>query len=155
MPKWLPGTKSVDMNRQVLITRIYSQIALLSAGKPLLAFDNFFHPDGTMYANDVLFAKGATEARAKQEPYITAATEVMGRIEDLYIDNTHHFCRFRNRTKFTRASGEVVQIDGLVLQHWQDNLIIEERYYDGELLASKLQKITSTALNHETSCPDA
>ena len=107
------------------------QIALLRAGEPLQAFDAFYAPHVVMYSNDVLFASTAAEARAKQVPFITAATSISGRIVDVTLDEKSNICVFRNLTTFTDATGAEHQIDGLCRQHWQDGLIVEERYYDG------------------------
>lgn len=108
-----------------------AQIELLRAGKPLEAFDTYFHSDGVMYSNDTLFAIGASEGHAKQAPFIEAATTINGRIEDVRIDSDLNLCTFRNLSSFTSSDGTSHQIDGLCWQRWKDNAIAQERYYDG------------------------
>lgn len=100
----------------------------------MAAFDRFFGSDGTMFANDEVFARGAKQGRHKQEPYILSAKSINGLIVDLCISDTHEVCVFRNRTSFVTFENQVHQIDGLCWQSWRDGQISEERYYDGDLM---------------------
>ena len=59
--------------------RVLEQIELLNAGDPLGALDEYLADDCVMYDNDEVFAFGKPEARAKQEPFISAAREIEGR----------------------------------------------------------------------------
>ncbi len=116
-----------------------AQVRLLNAGKPLEAFDAFFDEGVLMYANGALFASGASEGRAKQEPYIATATSIAGRITDLAVVEELGVCVFRNRSTFVDADGATHAIDGLAWQRWAGGRVVEERYFDGapmsELLA--------------------
>lgn len=114
------------------------QVDILREGKPLEAFDRFFSPDGVMYANDEVFAKGAKEARRKQEPFIAAAKSISGSIVDVIIMDDHEVCIFKNQTSFITSDDVEHKIDGLCWQKWRDGQIIEERYYDGDLMQSLL-----------------
>lgn len=111
-----------------------AQIDLLNAGKPLAAIDAFFGQEIVMYANDELFATGKVESRAKQEPYISAAKSISGRIADVTILAERNICVFRNLSTFSNSDGATHAIDGLCWQLWADNFVIEERYYDGVLM---------------------
>ncbi|KZL16624.1 hypothetical protein [Pseudovibrio sp. Ad26] len=115
------------------------QIELLRDGKPLEAFDAFFASSVQMYANDVLFADGAAEGRAKQEPFISAAQSIIGKIEDVVIDETRGLCAFRNLSQFVDGAGVAQQIDGLCWQRWDAGKVVEERYYDGEVMNALLK----------------
>ena len=117
---------------------LHDEIALLNKGRPLEAFDRHFADDGVMYDNDEMFGRDKAEARAKQEPFIAAAASIRGRIADARIDEQAEMSVFRNRSSFVTASGETVQIDGLVVQRWVRGQIVEERYYRGELMEEKL-----------------
>jgi len=119
-------------------TRVLAQVQLLDSGKPLEAFDACFSPNGVMFANDVLFATGAEEGRSKQEPYISAATSIQGRITDLKIHVASEVCVFRNKSSFGTGDGATHQIDGLCWQKWINGRIVEERYYDGTLMAKMI-----------------
>ncbi|MGJ8527860.1 hypothetical protein [Maritalea sp.] len=119
---------------------VNAQIKLLNAGEPLEALDQFFASDGVMYANDQLFAKDGPEARSKQERYILAAKSIDGAIEDLAIDEGKEICVFRNLTSFVSGDGERHTINGLCWQQWADGKIVEERYFDGETMASMIAK---------------
>lgn len=70
------------MESKGFVNAVDAQIELLRDGKPLEAFDRFFDSSVKMFANDVLFANGAVAGRAKQEPFISAAQSIMGKIED-------------------------------------------------------------------------
>lgn len=120
------------MAKLTFVQSVNSQIALLVAGKPLEAFDQFFAPLGVMYANDELFAKNAAEARKKQEAYILAAKSILGAIECLIIMEQQEICAFRNKTSFVTGDGSRHNINGLCWQKWQNGKIIEERYFEGE-----------------------
>ncbi len=117
---------------------VMAQVALLRAGQPLEAFDAFFDPAVLMYSNDVLFASNAIEGRAKQAPYIAAATSIVGRITDVIVLEETNICAFRNRSTFTDAEGKAHQIDGLSWQRWNAWRVVEERYYDGEKMQQLL-----------------
>ena len=119
---------------------VNAQVTLLNDGKPLEAFDEFFAPDGLMYANDEIFATGAEEGHRKQEPYMLAANSINGLIEGLIIAEPEKICAFRNRTSFVSSDGATHQIDGLCWQKWCDGKIVEERYYDGEKMQSVIEK---------------
>lgn len=108
------------------------QIELLSEGKPLEAFDRYFDVSGAMFANGETFASSAQEGRRKQEPYINAAVSIDGKITDLKILPTKQLCVFRNQSSFVTKDGQTHQIDGLCWQHWQDDKIVQEQYFDGE-----------------------
>ena len=110
------------------------QIELLRAGKPLEAIDQYFAKDGVMYANGELFADGAKAARKKQEPFISSAREIVGKIVHVKIDETAEICVFRNRSSFTDSGGNVHQIDGLCWQKWLDGMIAEEQYFQGDMM---------------------
>lgn len=114
--------------------RVKAQIALLVKGRPLDAFDQYFSPSVMMYANNKLFASGAAEGRRKQEPFINAAVSITGRICDLKILKTQMLCVFRNHSSFVTTDGIKHQIDGLVWQKWDAEHIVEERYFDGEMM---------------------
>ncbi len=113
---------------------VEAQIALLIGGKPLDAFDAYFGRSVQMFANDVLFAAGAEEGRRKQEPFIAAAVAIDGAVTDVKVVEAENLCVFRNRSRFTTADGAERQIDGLCWQRWHDGRVIEERYYDGDLM---------------------
>jgi hypothetical protein len=124
-------TRFPDMR---LSEAIANQIDLLAQGQPLAAFDAWFSPSGKMYANDRLFAADGAEARRKQEPFISAAREIRGKITDLNVDAANGLCVFRNQTRFSGADGVAHQIDGLCWQRWEGGQITEERYFDGALM---------------------
>ncbi len=124
-------TRLPDMQLREAIAH---QIDLLAQGRPLVAFDAWFSPAGKMYANDRLFAADGAEARRKQEPFISAAREIRGKITDLKVDAAKGLCVFRNQTRFSGADGAEHQIDGLCWQRWEGGQIAEERYYDGALM---------------------
>lgn len=113
---------------------VLKQIELLNAGMPLKAFDAYFSLDGVMFANDVVFASCANEARKKQEPFISAAASISGLITDLKTHPLSETCVFRNKTSFSTHDGQTHQIDGLCWQQWSQDKIIEERYYDGDAM---------------------
>jgi hypothetical protein len=115
---------------------VHSQIALLVAGKPLEAFDQFFASDGMMFANGELFAGSAAEGRKKQEPYILAAKSILGVVDDLIIMEDQEICAFRNKTSFITNDDMQHRIDGLCWQRWRNGRIVEERYFDGEHMQS-------------------
>ena len=113
---------------------VLKQIEFLNAGQPLEAFDAYFSHDGVMFANDVVFASSADEARKKQEPFISAADSISGLITDLKTHLHSETCVFRNKTSFTSHDGQTHQIDGLCWQQWAQGKIAEERYYDGDAM---------------------
>ncbi len=117
---------------------INAQIALLRAGKPLEAFDTFFDANGVMYANDVVFATGAAQARQKQVPFFSSAVSIEGAITDLVISESLGQCAFRNKTTFVTKDSRAHQIDGLCWQLWQQGKVIEERYYDGDAMRARI-----------------
>ena len=119
---------------------VNNQIALLNAGKPLEAFDLYFDDDGMMFDNDLLFAKGKAACRAKQEPFISQATHIVGNITQCSMNVEASTCTLRNQSTFVNASGDRCQIDGLHLQRWAEGKIVEERYYRDELLAQKIEE---------------
>ena len=84
--------------------RVRDQVALLVAGRPLEALDQFFADDCVMYDSDQLFARGKAECRAKQEPFIHAAREIEGRISHCSLDEASESCAFRNRTTFVTSA---------------------------------------------------
>lgn len=113
---------------------IASQIYLLAQGRPPGAFDVWFSPAGKIYANDRLFAAGGAEARCKQEPFISAARGIRGKITDLKVDTANGLCVAQNQTRFSGASGVEHQTDGLCWQRWEYGQITVERYCDGVLM---------------------
>ncbi|MFD2203978.1 hypothetical protein [Kiloniella antarctica] len=118
------------------------QVELLEAGYILQALDLYFNEQGKMYENDNLFGKNRAECRSKQEPYINAAKEILGKITDLKIVNTAQICIFRNKSRFIDQQNNLIQIDGVHWQKWKNGKIIEERYYH----AHKLDEILSQGL---------
>lgn len=121
------------MNNEFEIS-VRSQIALLNAGKPLEVFDAYFSADGVMFSNSVMFAKGAPEAREKQEPFISAAASISGLITDLKTHAPTQTCVFRNKSSFRTHDEQVHRIDGLCWQQWKQGRIVVERYYDGDAI---------------------
>ncbi len=117
---------------------VRDQIALLDAGKPLEAFDRYFAPHGVMFDNDDVFARGKAECRAKQEPFIAAASSISGNIGRCSIDAGLGVCVFRNQSTFVGRDGEPVPIDGLHWQRWSQAQIVEERYYRGEMMIRRI-----------------
>ncbi len=124
---------------------VTAQVELLEVGKPLEAFDAFYDEIVLMYANDVLFASGAAEGRAKQEPFIAAAESISGRITDIKVVDKQGIFVFRNLSTFTDSEGTDHQIDGLSWQKWEGGLVVEERYYDN---AHMVQLIAEGILNN-------
>lgn len=119
---------------------VAAQIQLLNQGKPLEAFDTFFDKDVMMYSNGTLFASGAAEGRARQEPFITAATNIDGQILDLTVNIEQDLCVFRNHSTFIDSTGKPHQINGLSWQRWKNGFVIEERYFDGQQMQSLLDQ---------------
>ena len=99
-----------------LMEAVTAQVELLEAGKPLEASGAFHDEIVLMYANDVLFASGAAEGRAKQEPFIASAKSISGRITDIKVVDKQGICAFRNLSTFTDSEGTDHQIDGLSRQ---------------------------------------
>lgn len=114
------------------------QVSLLEAGAPLDAFDRYFADDGVMLDNDVVFGSGKAECRAKQEPFISAAKAIDGRIVRCTVDDALQICVFHNQSTFVTKDDERVQIDGLHWQRWAGGKIVEERYYRGELMRKRI-----------------
>ena len=127
------------MESKDFVGTVEAQVELLRDGKPLEAFDVFFASSVQMYANDVLFADGAAEGRAKQEPFISAAQSIIGKIEDVVIDEARGLCAFRNLSQFVDGAGDLQQIDGLCWQRWDGDQVVEERYYDGKMMSALLK----------------
>lgn len=119
---------------------VQSQIEFLNAGKPLEAFDAYFSAEGVMFANDVVFARGAREAREKQEPFVSAAASISGLITDLRTHVPTQTCVFRNKTIFRTHDRQEHQINGLCWQLWKQGHIVEERYYDGDAMLKMISK---------------
>ena len=119
---------------------VQHQIRLLTSGDPLAALGAHFANDGKMYANNILFASGFKEAHAKQEPFVTAAHEIIGNITDLALDLRAQLCVFRNKTRFATDDDVWHQIDGLCWQQWRNGKIAIERYYDGDLMQMHLNQ---------------
>lgn len=117
---------------------VIGQIALLNEGKPLEAFEQYFAPDGVMYANGKIFARDASEGRRKQEPYINSATSISGSIVDLIMSEEKEICAFRNRSTFVAPDGKKHQIDGVCWQRWFAGKVVEERYFDGDEMQKML-----------------
>lgn len=122
------------MNAKSFAQAVHGQIELLRSGKPLDSIDQYFAEDGVMYANGELFAEGAAAARKKQEPFISSAREIVGKIVDVKLNETAEICVFRNRSSFKDADGKVHQIDGLCWQKWTDGKIAEEQYFQGDMM---------------------
>lgn len=120
------------MQTDAFKANVRHQIQMLQDGMPMEAFDRFFASDGIMYANDKVFARGAKEARHKQEPFISTAKSISGLIEDVAISERLQVCVFRNRSTFTTSDDMVHQIDGLCWQQWHEGLVAQERYYEGD-----------------------
>jgi hypothetical protein len=118
------------------------QIALLNDGKPLEAFDKYFAAEGVMFANGEIFATNAAEGRSKQEPFITSATSICGKIVDLIVLEEKGVCVFRNRSSFVDSGGKKHQIDGVCWQRWLEGKIVEERYFYG----GEMQKMLSMGI---------
>lgn len=119
---------------------VNSHAALLIDGKPLEALDQYFAPDGVMYANGKLFASSAAEAHQKQQTYILAAKSIQGAIDNLIIVEELEICAFRNLTAFTSNDGAQHKINGLCWQKWRNNQIVEERYFDGEQMQALIDR---------------
>ena len=127
------------MNHTHFATQVEKEVSLLAHGKPLEALEYCFAADGKMYANDLLFAQGLDEARKKQEGYILAASEIAGKITDLFVDEATQLCVFRNRTSFV-TDGQTHQINGLVWQQWKEGKVAVERYYDGDMMHNLIER---------------
>jgi hypothetical protein len=117
---------------------VRDQLALLEQGKPLEAFDRYFDHEGVMFDNDEVFGRGKVECRAKQEPFISSATRIIGKITQRSIDHDLCVCAFRNQSTFVDGSGAQHQIDGVHWQRWSGGTIAEERYYRDELMQQKI-----------------
>lgn len=119
-------------------TRVFDQIRLLNAGDPLGALKAYYATNCRLYDNDQLFAQGKVQAREKQEPFIKAAAQIEGRIEDLALSESRQLSVFRNCSSFTTMEGKKIQINGVHLQRWSEGSIVEEHYYRDTLLEKKL-----------------
>ncbi len=117
---------------------VRDQVALLEEGKPLEAFDCYFDDEGMMFDNDEPFGAGKAECRAKQEPFISRATHIIGNITRCSLDVERAICVFRNQSAFVDDTGGQHQIDGVHWQRWSAGKIVEERYYRGDLMAQKI-----------------
>lgn len=124
---------------QTFENRVEQEINLLNNGKPLEAFNECYSDNVLMYDNDSLFAQNKTEGFSKQEPFISAALEIHGKITDLIVDAINQTVVFRNRTSFIAQDNNRVQIDGLCRQVWKDGWVVEERYYSGESLPEQIR----------------
>lgn len=113
---------------------IQKQVQLLNAGQVLEALDLYFADYGVMHSNGDLFGTGLKECRAKQEPFIAAASNIKGEISDLVIDEKSEFCVFRNTTSFDDADGHRQHINGLHIQMWAGGKIATEWFFSGDLM---------------------
>lgn len=123
-----------------MLDPIHAQIALLREGRPLEAFDTYFDESGVMYANDVVFAIGAAQGRQKQLPFFTSAVSIKGVITDVVVSENKGQCAFRNKTVFVTKDDRSHQIDGLCWQSWGHGKIVEERYYDGDSMWTRIRE---------------
>ena len=116
---------------------VRDQMALLMQGEPLEAFDTYFDDDGVMYDNDELFGTGKVECRAKQAVFIEKAQDIIGNVTHCSVDLEQNVCVFRNQNTFVTDEGEAGQTDGIHWQRWHNGKIVEERYYQGDMMAQR------------------
>jgi hypothetical protein len=121
--------------------RANAQIDMLNKGKPLEAIDEFFSENLIMYDNDNVFANGKAESRSKQEPYISSAKSINGKITDVLINESKKTLTFRNHSVFVNNKDQEIVIDGLCCQSWEGDYVIEERYYSGQLMLEKIEEL--------------
>lgn len=120
-------------------TLVKKQVAMLISGKVLEALDEFYSEDCKMYHNDILFSCSKKESREKQKPFILPCTSITGNISK-YIVREDDISVLHNETSFTHPEYGDKTINGIHVQHWKDDLIVKEYYYQNEMLDMKLSE---------------
>ena len=119
---------------------VQAQVELLELGCPIEALDLFCHDRVQMFDNDEVFATSKADGRARQVPFIAIAKNIQTKISDLKVDVDTRTSVFRNRTSFQTPKGETKRLEGIHWQRWENNLIVEERYFRGELMEQKVRE---------------
>lgn len=111
-----------------LLEKIHDLNALVLQGKALEAFDKYYHPEVVMQENEQAPTVGKSNNRAREEAFFAAITEFRDAkplkvsvgdhvtMVEWYYDYTH---RDWGKRTYTQVS----------VQRWQDDLIIEEKFY--------------------------
>lgn len=119
---------------------VLGQVELLRAGKPLEAFETYYDDGVVMFDSDKLFAKDKKTARDIQAGFMNSAQSIHGEVSRYAIFPDAAISVLHNTTRFVDSSGHENQINGIHWQSWRCGLIVEERYFRGELVQQLTEK---------------
>ncbi|SMY06695.1 hypothetical protein [Flavimaricola marinus] len=118
---------------------VISQIDLLSEGKALEAFDQFFSDNVTLYDNGTLIASNAHDGRALQAKTLRSASDIKGSIPDLTIADDTEICVFRDHSSYAGKGKDRHQTNRLVWQKWRDGKVIQQQTFDGTKMETLIE----------------
>ncbi|MEZ5339668.1 MAG: hypothetical protein R3F46_15570 [bacterium] len=106
----------------------------LSGGRTLNCC-GLMHHDAEQYENDELFARGRSEALARQRSFRAGITEFSASLLDSRIEGERALLHVQYA--WTTADGTRHSQPGIHLQHWEGRMIRREDFWVGEQYAAR------------------
>jgi ketosteroid isomerase-like protein len=104
--------------------------ALIVQGRPMEAFEKFYHDDVVMQENDAEPMRGKDANRKREEDFFAAVTEFR-REEVLDVAVGDNVTMVRWALDFTHKDWGVRKYTQVSVQHWADGKIIREQFFYG------------------------
>ncbi|HEX7015784.1 MAG TPA: nuclear transport factor 2 family protein [Cyclobacteriaceae bacterium] len=104
--------------------------ALIVQGRPMEAFEKFYHDDVVMQENDAKPVRGKDANRKREEEFFAAVTEFR-REEVLDVAVGENVTMVRWAMDFTHKDWGERKYTQVSVQHWADGKIVREQFFYG------------------------
>jgi len=103
---------------------------LVLSGKPLEAFEKFYHPEVSMQENENLPTKGKETNRTREVEFFSRITEFRN-AEVIGVATGEGISTVIWKYDYTHKEWGVRNYTQVSVQHWKDGLIINEQFFYG------------------------
>ena len=103
---------------------------MIEEGKLMDAFEKFYHEDVVMIEATGEVCEGKEANREREEKFLSGVKEFHGmEVSGITSNEEEGITMVESLMDLTMQDGTRMKMEEVAVQHWEDNLIIRERFY--------------------------
>ena len=144
---WFPNKNGIfaDKTAKMNISKLVQELDnLIVKGDIMGAFDAFFHPDVTTHYSPTDKTVSKTEKKSRLQVFLNQVASAQSTV--LHNSSASGLVSFSEFTfRFTHKDGNTTVWNEVIRRLWQDNLVIDEKYYLAEPTETPIKEVTKRA----------
>ena len=115
-------------------------------GKPLEAFEKYYHNDVVMIASTGEIREGKEKNREYRKQFFASISEIHdGGVEGITVDEKNGITMVESWLEVSLKDGRRIRIEEVARQSWEGNQVTEEKFYGKTITLSNVSRPSNRA----------